>query len=161
MLARRTCSVVCVAVTAVAGCSGSSGGSPTAVLSSSRSAPVLVTVTGSVVLARAEIITENGPGTTCWAYGNAPTVVAHTTAFDDVKEGAQVVVTDASGATVGVGALGAGVASGTSPADYVCRFAFTVAGVPSGPKFYGVKIGNQPAKQVPSTSIAHMEIDLG
>lgn len=57
--------------------------------------------------------------------------------FDDIAEGAQVVVSDARGKTVGVGILQAGTFTGGK-----CQFPFTVDAVPSGSRFYGIHVGN-------------------
>ncbi len=67
--------------------------------------------------------------------------------YDDIDTGAQVVVTDEAGTTLGIGDLGIGIlttSSGdsTGPADR-CQFQFAVSDVPTGKKFYGVHVGNQ------------------
>jgi hypothetical protein len=58
-----------------------------------------------------------------------------TAGYDDITQGAQVVISDAAGKTLGIGALGVGVAEGGT-----CLFPFTVKGVKLGSKFYGVSI---------------------
>lgn len=55
--------------------------------------------------------------------------------FDDLRPGAQVVITDAASNTVGIGALGPGK---LDPAG--CTFAFKVEGVPGNHDFYGVEV---------------------
>ena len=67
--------------------------------------------------------------------------------YDYIAEGAQVVITDDAGKTVGVGELSAGVlGSGagtvaTSMLDAECKFTFRTT-VDSDSKFFGVAVGN-------------------
>jgi len=149
----------------IAGCTSSSGGKKPGTVSSpatSTTASIAsIVISGKVVLGNGNIITDNGTGTACWAYGNAPALVAHTTPFDDVKEGAQIVVTSTTGETLALGTLGAGVAAGTSAADYTCEFPFTVSSVPGGQTFYGIKVAGQPAKQIPGNDVTDVQIDIG
>jgi hypothetical protein len=56
--------------------------------------------------------------------------------YSDITEGAQVLVTDASGKVIALGALGAGNGSGGSE----CDFTFTVNNVPTGDGTYGVEV---------------------
>jgi hypothetical protein len=58
--------------------------------------------------------------------------------FDDVHEGAQVVLTDASGTTLAVGALLPGLIQSDG-----CVFAFAIQNVPSGKGFYGVTVSHR------------------
>ena len=59
--------------------------------------------------------------------------------FQDIKQGAPVVVYDGAGKTIALGTLDAG--RGTTSVE--CRFTFTVEGVPSGQDIYGVEISNR------------------
>jgi hypothetical protein len=66
--------------------------------------------------------------------------------YDDLHQGAQMVVTDQAGATV---ALGGVVGSTVDPADVVfgspkkCVLNFRVDGVPAGKGFYGVEVAHR------------------
>lgn len=59
--------------------------------------------------------------------------------FSDLREGAQVTVTDAAGSVVAIGALQAGA----SPLVGTCVFPFTIKDVPGGSGFYGVQVGGE------------------
>lgn len=119
-------------------------------------------VHGTVSIPGSETMTDDGPGTQCWAMGNDPTTQAFggglSSPFDDVKAGAQVTVTDAAGTVVGIGKLGDGAAASESDGAtsgnlrYPCEFTFDVAGVPAGKRFYGVKVGAH-SEQVPGAEI--------
>lgn len=54
----------------------------------------------------------------------------------DLKEGAQVVISDAVGKTIAIGQLAAGVQDGVGG----CRFTFRVTKVPGGQDFYGIEV---------------------
>lgn len=58
--------------------------------------------------------------------------------YDDIRPGAQVVVTDAAGSTIALGELRGGHFEGTS-----CVLEFTVRGVPTGQAFYGVEVSHR------------------
>ncbi len=62
--------------------------------------------------------------------------------YEDMRDGAQVTVTDAAGATIALGKLGGGLSGGSS-----CDFPFEVANVPSGHAFYGVTVGGRKGLQ--------------
>jgi hypothetical protein len=76
-----------------------------------------------------------------------------TDGYDDIHEGAQVIITDQDSHTVGVGELQAGtVRLAVGPDDFnLCAFRFTVAGVAQGAKFYQVHVGNQNRGQLQYT----------
>lgn len=57
--------------------------------------------------------------------------------YSDVSEGAEVIITNASGNQVGQGALGSGTISGDA-----CIFSFTMTSVPDSSS-YGIRIGNR------------------
>ena len=63
-----------------------------------------------------------------------------TNGYDDMQVGAQVVVRDADGKTVGVSQLDAGTLGGVT---VVCTFPFTVEGVPSGKGPYSVEVSHR------------------
>lgn len=138
---RLTLVVLLAAVLEISGCS-SGGGHPTSKSSSARFG-----IVGVVVLPGAgTTITYKGVGTRCLTLGNSP-IVPSATAFDDVRRGAQVVVTDAAGTTLALGKLGAGVSQAVDdPTEkYDCRFPFTINGIPGGQSRYGVQVADQDA----------------
>jgi hypothetical protein len=64
--------------------------------------------------------------------------------YDDIAEGAQVVVTDRSGEVVAIGALESGrMRVAYVPEIYDCVFHFVVTDVPTGRNFYGVEVGHR------------------
>lgn len=63
-----------------------------------------------------------------------------TDAYDDIRPGTGVKVTDAAGVIVGLGTLGA---SYSTPGR--CFYPFTVKDVPTGSKFYSVEISHRGA----------------
>jgi hypothetical protein len=66
--------------------------------------------------------------------------------WDDLTPGAQVVVTDSSGKTVGVGILRLGNVRADSELGEpfkVCAMPFEVTDVPTGDRFYGVEVGRR------------------
>lgn len=62
--------------------------------------------------------------------------------YDDIRNGAQVVVTDATGKTLALGELADGRPDGAHSrgGPNVCRWTFTVDGVPAGETFYGIEV---------------------
>jgi hypothetical protein len=81
-----------------------------------------MTVTGTVTL---DLDNMTNSGTACWGKRG----------FTDLKAGAPVVVTDAAGKTVGMGALDPGKEIGGR-----CVLSFKVKDVPKGSDFYGVAV---------------------
>ncbi len=76
--------------------------------------------------------------------------------YSDMREGAQVVVSDASGTTLALGTLGQGVIDARQGADMHdpierlsarCVFTFSVPGVPAGRQFYRLNLGHRGAPQ--------------
>lgn len=112
---------------------GTSGGATTPAATTGAPAapavPSTFTVVGSLSLTKLTGITVID-ATHCTGKGG----------YDDIGEGAQVVVTDAAGTVVGVGKLDAG-----HPGGHVsgCEFDFTVPGVPRGKGFYGIEISHR------------------
>lgn len=68
--------------------------------------------------------------------------------YSDIAPGAQVVVTDDTGKTVGVGSLGAGSWIGSH-----CEWPFEVE-VPDGSAFYGVEVSHRGRVQYPADELA-------
>jgi hypothetical protein len=142
----------------LAGCS-SGGGDATP----KPSAQTRIDVSGKVLITNSQSRRDGDEaGTACFTSGNS-TAFPEPSSLDDVKEGAQVVVSDASGKTVGIGALGGGTTttawSGTAGDFPDCQFTFTVPGVASGQSFYSIKVGDQ-SKQVSAAEIGSPTITL-
>ncbi|MEV0616179.1 hypothetical protein AB0I81_22890 [Nonomuraea sp. NPDC050404] len=78
--------------------------------------------------------------------------------FDDLREGAQVVVSDAAGKTIALGQLGAG----SWKRGVGCIFLFTVADVPGGLDFYGVEVSHRGRVQYTAAQLAApVELSIG
>jgi hypothetical protein len=88
-------------------------------------------------------VTLDGAGAFVWGSPENP-VCEGRDGFDDVRAGAQVVITDAAGATVAVGHLRDGLASYAVAGDQVlataCKFLVAIEGVLAGKGFYGVAV---------------------
>jgi hypothetical protein len=160
---RRWVAVAALPALAVAGCSSGgskSGGDKPA---SQSTAPAQISVSGKVLITDGESVRQDDKaGTTCWTKGNSP-VFAEVSPLDDIKDGAQVVVSDANGKTAGLGTLSSGrttrTASGASGDFPDCEFTFIVSNVPSGQSFYGIKVGDH-SKQVSAADINSPTITL-
>jgi hypothetical protein len=76
--------------------------------------------------------------------GATETSCSATGGYGDIRQGAQVVVSDAEGTTIALGVLGAGAADleGDGRARS-CTWPFTVDGVPTGHAFYGVEVSKR------------------
>lgn len=79
--------------------------------------------------------------------------------LSDLKGGAQVVITDAAGATVAVTSLRPGVLD-LSGAPYLCVLRFE-ASVPAGKGFYGVQIANRERVQYPEAQLGQIKLSVG
>ena len=78
--------------------------------------------------------------------------------YDDIAEGAQVVITDQFGATVAIGELEAGIIS--MGGTYL--FQFTVRDVPPGKRFYGVEVSHRGRVQYDEAKLrAGPELSIG
>lgn len=78
--------------------------------------------------------------------------------YDDIREGAQVVVTDAAGKTIALGQLGAG----SWKRGVGCIFLFTVADIPAGEKFYGIEVSHRGKVQYTAAQMsAPIELSIG
>lgn len=75
---------------------------------------------------------------------------ATTGGYADIRRGAQVVVTDASSATIALGQLG----YGSWDRQKGCVFLFTVADVPAGHRFYGVEVTHRGRLQFSAEQVA-------
>lgn len=64
--------------------------------------------------------------------------------YEDVRQGANVTVTDASRKTIALGSLGAGHSDGF---QLFCIYRFVVTDVPAGLKFYGVEVSHRGSVQ--------------
>lgn len=118
-----------------------------------------VDVNGYVILSGTHSVRQaNYSGSPCWAPGNVK-VIGTPSQWDDVKKGAQVIITDAAGKTVGIGKLGAGVTTRAGSAAHrpPCEFNFTVHSVPTGSRFYGVRVGKH-SGQVPAADIQSAKV---
>lgn len=77
--------------------------------------------------------------------------------YGDIREGAQVVVTDAASKTLAVGALG----PGRRDAKQDCEFAFSVT-APSGQQFYGLEISHRGRLQYSAAQVSKpLQLSLG
>lgn len=75
--------------------------------------------------------------------------------YDEIRAGAQVVITDGAGTTVALGQLGSGQMDGTfnSSTAEMCKFNFAVPAVPTGKGFYGVEIAHRGRVQYPEQQL--------
>ena len=131
--------LVVAAVVVLAGC----GTSP-----APAATPSTLTVDGSVLVrgSSPQVVTEDE--LTCVTGGG----------YTDVREGAQVVVTDAAGKTIGLGLLGAG----SWKRNVGCIFLFTVSDVPVGQRFYGVEVSHRGRVQYAAAEMSSpIEMSIG
>jgi hypothetical protein len=78
--------------------------------------------------------------------------------FDDIREGTQVVVTDAAGKTIALGQLTAGGRKG----GVGCMFLFVVENVPAGLDFYGIEVSHRGRVQYTAAQLAApIELSIG
>lgn len=84
--------------------------------------------------------------------------------YDDIRGGAQVIVTDAAGTTVALGNLDPGRVQTTDAEKTVananCRFAFVITGIPAGSKFYGVEISKRGRVQYAAERLNGQTLEL-
>ncbi|TMR09302.1 hypothetical protein ETD86_44160 [Nonomuraea turkmeniaca] len=69
--------------------------------------------------------------------------------FNDIREGAQVVITDATQVTLAVGSLGAGKRDKAGQ----CEFAFAIT-APTGHDFYGIEVSHRGRLQYSASQIS-------
>jgi hypothetical protein len=105
----------------------------------------------SVTVAGTMTITENiAGGTSCIGVQG----------FEDLREGAAVVVRDASGKILGVGELSGGVGDRLIAGNAErCRFGFHVAGVPRQ-RSYRVRVGRRPARSLTAAQVDGGRVEL-
>ncbi|MCP2327604.1 hypothetical protein HDA40_006111 [Hamadaea flava] len=114
-------------------------GSATPQASASPAAPTAFMLAGTMVLSPSEFGWTRDPWN-CWGRGG----------YDDIREGTQVVVTDADGKTVAVGQLGKGEPKAESTR---CEFVFLIAAVPEGSQFYAVEVAHRGKVQYPRAEL--------
>jgi hypothetical protein len=89
---------------------------------------------------------------------NSETVCNGPEGYTDITDGAEVVVSDASGKTLGIGMLSNPSASGSD----TCNFTFTVKNVPAGKKFYGIEVTHRgTVKETEAAMKAGPALELG
>lgn len=76
--------------------------------------------------------------------------------YQDIHEGAQVVISDSAGATIALGRLDAGSASGGRG----CVLPFSVPNVPAGKGFYGIEVSHRGILRYEEHDISTREIEL-
>lgn len=124
----RLIPVTAALVLTLAGCGADKPVTPAA-----PSKPVVFQVTGSITLR---------PGDFIWSA--SPPSCAGDGGYDDMKVGAQTVVSDAAGATLALGSIvEAKPEIGDSSTADGCTLRFLVLNVPSGQKFYGVEVSHR------------------
>lgn len=99
--------------------------------------PGLTSVAGTLTLKGSDNTEDTGYG--CQGTGG----------YDDITKGAQVLITDQSATTLGLGQLSAGIKMGTD-----CKFTFTVDNIPTNKSFYSVKITHRSG---PSYTLADLQ----
>ncbi|MCR6706547.1 MAG: hypothetical protein NVV66_18290 [Cellulomonas sp.] len=144
-------------VTALAACSSGTGGTgPTP----TPTAASTFVVEGSVAVESDFVANMQADNTTL----DGPCAVK--AGYDDIKGGAQVVVLDAAGSTVGLGTLATvtlDLPDGTtSLASAFCRATFRVVDVPAGSDFYAIQIASRdPYRLTAADARKPVELSLG
>ena len=86
--------------------------------------------------------------------------------YSDMSGGTQVKISDASGKIIALGALDYGKAAssipetGTTRAN-ICRFTFSVPGVPAGQSIYGVEVGKRGVINFSESQAGSLALTLG
>ncbi len=107
-----------------------------------------LTIRGSILLIGGPMGWTGKAGDPCQTGGS----------YADIQPGATVTVSDASGKTLALGALGDGTQDGASN----CKVPFTVTGVPAGEKFYGVEVTHRGRLQYTAEQLAEpLALTLG
>lgn len=112
------------------------------------SQPPALTVAGSMTVTgdRPQVVTEDE--LTCTTGGG----------YDDIRQGAQVVVTDAAAKTIALGQLG----PGSWKRGVGCIFLFSVADVPADGEFYGVEVSHRGRVQYTAGQLVEpLDLELG
>lgn len=99
-----------------------------------------MTVHGSMtILDTSSVSVSSTDGTTCSGKNG----------YDDLAAGATINITDSGSATVALGQLQAGKWDST----HGCVMTWSVSGVPTGKKFYGIAIGHRAAIKIPEAEM--------
>lgn len=106
-----------------------------------------ITVKGQMTLNDSD---NEGSGGECYGTGG----------YDDMRGGAQVVIRDGEGKSVGLGQLDPGNADVQYP-TVSCHFAFSVADVPAGLGIYSVEVANRGAISFKEADAGSVELALG
>ncbi len=106
----------------------------------SAPSPSTLTVTGKLIV-KGDYPAVQVDGIMCGTGGG----------YTDIREGAQVVVTDESAKTIALGRLGKGAWANTTAE---CIFFFTVTGVPTGLQFYGIEVSHRGRLQYTAAQLA-------
>lgn len=121
---------------------------------SSGSTPAAAPSTESTVLVAGTLdlmdAYSDGTGTACSGSGG----------YSDIADGAQVVVTDASGKTIGVGSLVSGVSTDLVGNIGTCEFTFAVR-VPSGVGPYAVEVTHRGKISFTEADAGDVKLTLG
>lgn len=112
--------------------------------------PATTAISGSLELTLPHFTWSNSTNT-CWGDGG----------FSDIREGAQVVVSDAAGAVIAVSALSAGLPSVAGGRATSCTFGITVTNVPSGRTFYGVEVSHRGVVRFAEVDLGRVALSLG
>lgn len=121
-------------------------GSPTPVKSGrspSSAAPLTFTVSGEILVQFDSAALEQDPNRKV----GGPCVAD--SGFDDIRDGGDVIVTDPSGKTIGLGNLEPGQLTQDTKDSLTgwCGYSFALNDVPTGFHFYGIKVGKRDVKQ--------------
>lgn len=110
-----------------------------------------ITIRGTVQLSRGDFTWSSGAG--CWGTGG----------YKDIREGASVTVTDATGATIAMGQLDQAEPDMDTPSTArACVLHFTVEDVPAGKGFYSVRVTHRDGPQYPEERLTEeLHLTLG
>ncbi|MEV4271918.1 hypothetical protein [Micromonospora aurantiaca (nom. illeg.)] len=127
-------------------------GAVTYILRSDTSTPAPATAATPTVRAVSGKLTLDDPDGFSFGDGSG---CAGSGGYDDIRPGAQVVITDKAGETVGLGKLGDGMfeTGPGEPLPHACTFTFLVEGVPTGRGFYGVEVSRRGRVQYPEREL--------
>ncbi|MFF0245027.1 hypothetical protein ACWEU6_37065 [Streptosporangium sandarakinum] len=146
----RRPAVILALTAALTGCSATQTAAP-------APAPTAITIGGSLSTPGGVLIDDgdgNSTSQTCRTAGG----------YTDIKEGAQVVITDAASRTIALGALEAGefeMPNGSWAARR-CVFPFSLSNVPAGQKFYGIEVSHRGRLQYTAEQITNsLQLTLG
>ncbi|MER7131358.1 hypothetical protein [Streptosporangium saharense] len=139
---RRTFPLVLIVL--IAGCSSTPAAAPSPT-------PVPLTVGGTMSVPGSSLI---------GGLDSNPKPCVTTGGYSDIREGAQVVITDEASKTIALGSLEAGKPDSQNPAR--CVFPFSVQNVPAGRPFYGIEVSHRGRLQYTAEQIAmSLQLTLG